>query len=245
MKKDKYDEIDKYLSTNLTDKYQVVGVGNAEFENLFNMLFNSKRFDAPDRYFIDSNTIYIFEHFEIDSSKHTKKGSSSKTIEKAEDRKIEKILQNHKNETYKVSGQLMIENSAEYYLNELLNLTKSHYKHINLYKENVIKDAGIDPKKYEFKFAFIIEDTSILGTIREDNGDLVFPYCIKEYMEYLRTLNKIDFLICSNHLGNEYMTYAISKDSFATNSNKEYEILKAGICNSNPSYTHVQLPLKK
>lgn len=79
----------------------------------------------------------------------------------------------------------MIENSAEYYLNELLNLTKSHYKHINLYKENVIKDAGIDPKKYEFKFAFIIEDTSILGTIREDNGDLVFRTVLKNIWNIL------------------------------------------------------------
>lgn len=245
MKKDKYDEIDKYLSTNFTGRSQIAQIGNVDFEKLFYMLFHSKHFDAPDRYYIDSNTIYIFEHFEIDSSKHTKKGSSSKVIEKAEDRKIEKILQNYENETHKVSGQLIIQNSAKYYLNELLNLTNHHYDHINLYKENIIKDAGIDPTKYLFKVVFIIEDASILGTLRKDNAEMVFPCCTKEYMEYVRSLDKIDFLICSNHLGNDYLTCVISKDYFAINSNKEYEILKVGICNSNPYYIHAQLPLKK
>lgn len=245
MVKNKVDEIDLYLAKYFNETSIIKSIGNFNIKELVNSLLESNKFDAPDRYYIKEKDIFIFEHFQIDSSKHTKNGSSSQIAENNEEKEIQQYSKNNKNKSFSLSGSLKIDNSAKYYMDTLSKSFKKHYDHIDLYKKRIIQEEKLKFGDFSFKIVFIIEDNSILGTFRKDNADLVFPYLVKDFMDQIRKYGKIDFLICSNHFGDVYYSHIISKDAFYSNIDNEYNLSDVGIYNTQPQYIYFEQAIKK
>lgn len=240
MKENKTDEVDLYIAKYFNEHSEIEAIGSFDNKVLVNALLKSNKFDAPDRYYIKGKDIFIFEHFQIDSSKHTRNGSTSQIAENKEEKEIQQYSQNNKNKSFTISGSLKLDNSAKYYMNTLSKSFDKHYNHINLYKTRIIQKEKLEIVDFSFKIVFIIEDNSILGTLRKDNGQLVIPYLIKDFMETIRERNEIDYLICSNHFGDEYYSCIVSKDAFSSNIDKEYNLLDVGVYNIQPQYFYFE-----
>ena len=245
MNMNKKDEVDEYLSSYFSEGGKIEGIGESDFCEITNILLNSAKFDAPDRYYVNGQVVYLFEHFQIDSTKHDKHGSGFASAQSILRRKAECYFQQYPNETISLSSQLYIENSSRHYLSILRKTFDHHYGQIGSYIQNVKKAERLFGSNYTFKIAFIIEDASPLGTFRSDTCRMVMPFLVKEFMDHLRSLALIDFLFCSGHIGSNACTYIIPKEMFNSFEKDEYEILKTGLIDDSLFSINVQVASKK
>ena len=188
--------------------------GSFDYDDLCDKLSKSKIIDCPDMFFVDeeTKTIYIFEHFQIDSSKHTKKGSQSKAEVAVDNKKFEEraALCSPTNPEVEYSSSLKIQSSIKYYFDSLMQSFDKHKSSINEYKNHVLKIMN-NQNDWKFFVTFVIEDGSVFGSICYDKT-LLFPTTIKEFMDVFRNQNDVDCLICSNFFNGLRCTFAISKE---------------------------------
>lgn len=197
-----------------------------DYQDLIIKLQKSKIVDCPDMFFVDrkTSTIYIFEHFQIDSSKHTKKGSQEKAEAIIDKKKFEErcSLCNENNpevEYLSVSG---VETSVNYYFDSLKTSFEKHRNRVSDYEDHVLKLARLKPDKWRFFVSFVIEDGSLFGSICYGKKPLLlFPTMIKEFMNMFRRQDDVDCLICSSFYENVKQTYAISKKDQGKNSDEK------------------------
>ena len=109
-------------------------------------------FERPDGYCIYKETLYLFEHFAIDSSVNDK-GSSYMRQKHREDNLYEKFKVSEKLNKVQM---ITVEESFEDYIKNFRNIVKKHYLKISEYKENVLN--FIDNKFFkEIKIVFVGE----------------------------------------------------------------------------------------
>lgn len=189
-----------------------------ECNKIMNNLFGNIVYrDCPDGYFYDKNNniVYIYEHFEIDCSPYDKKGSQLRKSLAESKRITNKKIKEKKNgeiTTTLDQGYSYIDeegtrhfeigkNGDKYrnnYINKFNDCFDTHSKHINLYKENCLKELEIDNAK--FKIIFIVEDVTEGGTYYlkgRGYGDCVNPLLTRQFQNKLYNSN-VDYLIFSS-----------------------------------------------
>ena len=185
------------------------------------ILSGVKDFERPDAYTITDEICYILEHFEFDSAKASRKGSSTR-IESARVEKgfnelvMEKLRAGEQKVTYNDSYN--VSHSSCDYVNNALKHVESHYKKIDSYINNLC-DANIITTQ-EVKTGFFIEDKTALGNAynhrsKEVRSAEVRPIVLcltKQFLDWFVDAEKLDFCFCASNYGSDYFIYYISRD---------------------------------
>ena len=202
----------------LNQKFSIPENGHS-YEKLLVAMEKIIPFEAPDFYSIVGNTIYIFEHFEFDSSPNTRKGSQNRIEINKDIKKFKESFCNNPNadgtEIYK--GELIVKQSITNYMKNLASAFENHYQKIKHYKENILEHINCDnDKKFDFVVTFLIEDVSIFGSIYFDKeSKLLLPIFVKEFVDLWKKKLNVDNIICSAETNeNKKNTYIVSKNDF-------------------------------
>ena len=215
----------KYIENYETNFYGYVENSLFDYDDLFLKLQLSTKSDCPDAYYIDNDEkkIYIFEHFEVDNSKHSKKGSSIKEKQVNDLKNFIKVTNKNLSEKVEYHSYIKNDTSMNYYFDSLVKSFGKHRLNVENYKSNLLKkllkDEYREGDSWKFYISFIIEDTSLLGNINF-NKELIFPIFIKEFMDIFRKQKEVDCLFCSNSFNNECETIILAKED-------QYKLIKA------------------
>ena len=153
-------------------------------------------FERPDGYCIYKDTLYIFEHFAIDSSIQDK-GSSYRR---------QKHKSNNLYEQFKDSKKLSniqmitVDESLEDYVLNFRKIVGNHYKKIEEYKENVLSIIK-DKVFQDIKIVFVGENPLPLGVrvIRDSSIIEMIPLLYRNFLYDLLEYEKIDYFLFFNH----------------------------------------------
>lgn len=240
-----------YLSKFILDKpIYIPEKGTFDYQIIIEALEKIRRFDRPDFFAVVNEKVFLFEHFEIDSSPHSKKGSRNRIEIKKDDDKFSEMFDKFEGENYgKIyNGQLDVRPGSAAYLEHLLSIFEKHYKKIADYKKNILRSLN-DDKQRSFVVTFLIEDTSVFGTPYFDGGiKQVLPIFCKEFRDIFIKKTDVDVLICSSEtIENEKITWMISRVDIDSVKERETEILKKELINLNPMTLRTRLfvPNKK
>jgi len=210
--------------------------GKFDYVDFIKYFENIQLFDRPDFYSVSYKTIYIYEHFEVDASRASrKKGSRSRIDIERDNHQYEEWIKKNKSTYY---GQLKTELSFEYYLNNLKINFNNHYKKIEDYKKNICMKLKINKDEYTFKIVFIIEDKTMFGTAffdKEKGPKIVFPIFTNEFLDFIKDKFFVDNIICSVETsGNIKYTWLFSRIDEAYFRSNAYNLLEHKIINLNP-----------
>lgn len=201
------DEIDEYLFNYIYRGAKLYYLDKSTFNHprLFENLARSIKMDRPDLYFIDhkSKMVYMFEHFQIDASKHNKKGSTIIAEIARNDRKAEKeVVEKERNgcfETTVYRNQLTSKLSYKSYVESSIKSFNEHKSRISQYKKHVCEQEHISENDYSFLTTFIIEDGYIGGTPHyKDVQKGIHPYDSMEFLNVYQNQSLVDCIICSS-----------------------------------------------
>lgn len=153
-------------------------------------------FEKPDGYCIYKNTLYIFEHFSIDSSVQMK-GSSYMQQRHKSNNMFEEFKGSKK---IKNIQMVTVEESLEDYVSNFRKIVSNHYKKIESYKKNVISIVGENTFK-DIKIVFVGENPLPLGVrVVRDSGIIeMIPLLYRNFLYDLLKYKKIDYFLFFNH----------------------------------------------
>ena len=154
----------------------------------------SKGEDNPDAYFILNDNLLIIEHFKIDCSKRTRKGSSSLEDEARTDREYMKMLDDPNQNIY--HGIITAPTSYSYFIKNAIETLSAHYKKIDNYISNVKAQENVQEFS-KIRVCFVIEDASIIPPTVLHDGEMtgvVLTYC-KEFLVYFKKCRKLDWVL--------------------------------------------------
>lgn len=157
-------------------------------------------FERPDGFCIFNKTLYLFEHFSIDSS-CTVKGSSYMKLK--HDLDLQDLRDGQRG-----CKEIVVQESFQYYIDNFRRIVREHYKNIGVYRENVIKETNgliFD----SIKMVFVGENPLPLGVrIIEDNGVIeLIPLFYRNFLYDLLKYKNIDyFLFFSHGLNSNFVT---------------------------------------
>lgn len=149
-----------------------------------------------------NNLIFGIEHFEFNSSKETKKGSflKAESAQKKSEHniKVQNIIKEDQERINIITShdRLIVNPTIEFYYNSFNRNINNHIAKITAYKTQIGKVFSV--KEEKMKLGFLIEDTSYLGTIKK-NGDLLYPFMIKEIVSKILNIKKINFVIFADY----------------------------------------------
>ncbi len=189
----------RYLEKYIFDN-EITYPSNGSFDYSFlNHVFDSIQIlDRPDFYSIVGNTIYIIEHFEIDSTKHNRKGSKQKIEEFKDELRFQQVAGANNDNMSIYNGQINAEPKIEFYKENLFAAFDDHYNKIESYK-NHVRELVQDFDKYKVVTIFIIEDSSIFGSLYFKNGlKLLLPVFAREFNSYFKSKQNLDLVLCSS-----------------------------------------------
>lgn len=153
-------------------------------------------FERPDGYCIYQDTLYIFEHFAIDSSVQTKGSSYMRKKHVANN-----IFEEFKN-TSKVRNIQMVtvEESLDDYVSNFRKIVGSHYKKIEEYKKNVLSVIGTQNFS-DIKVVFVGENPLPLGVrvVRDSSIIEMIPLLYRNFLYDLLEYKDIDYFLFFNH----------------------------------------------
>ena len=237
----KINEVEKFIEKYNNTSSKAICPKNSEFDydNLLDKFSNAKLSDCPDMYYVDwkENKIFIFEHFEIDNCKHTRKGSAlqieqNKDINKYKEylKKIKDIPENNYNSFFKVDSTI------ENYYDCLIKSFYKHIKSIKNYKEEILENENLKENDWDFFITFVIEDKSLFGCVYND-CKILLPIFVKEFMDVFRTQTEVNCLFCSNFINNEMSIWLLAKKDENKFLNSEKEIKSIKVVNFNNIYS--------
>lgn len=231
-------------------RVQYISFGS-DTSDVMKNLFKAENFNHPDGYFYDENskTLYLYEHFEFDCSRETRKGSklrqNSAKVNADEQRKINAcedgieivscVAQcNPVNNTFVVGADG--DKFRDNYIENFTNHFNEHYKELEGYKKDCIEKIGDTPEKYVV--SFVIEDITLFGTRfsngKRGMGEPVHPFIAQQVLETLKS-SDIDFIIynstnlpCLSILSKNYITDDVLSNAIDLKE-KEFYILPGGI----------------
>lgn len=227
--------IDNYIIFNGTENLprNLLTNNSTETNNVYSKIKELTFSDHPDGYFYDEkcNILYIFEHFELDSSEKNENGSlyrrSASKVRKEQNKKtamisdefiknIGIIEQKHSSDCNYNMG----ENGAEYRENYIKNfeiIFQKHCNQIDNYKKECVlklqkKNNLMIQSSCKFMIVFVFEDVTFGGTkylLR--NGKSTKPGCVvnplytKQFMKFLKD-SEVDYLIFDSQYDKEMLT---------------------------------------
>ena len=189
---------------------------NKNFQQILKYLCVCKDFDKPDGFYYNkkTSTLYIFEHFEIDSSNRDDKGSSqlrksSNQVNKQINDELskstsdkyysEKIVEQGYFEMHgDIKTYYIGEHSEDYrnnYIKTFQRLFKTHSDNITSYIEHC--KASISGTPNTIITTFIIEDITMAGTHyknKKNQGDIVDLLNTKQFFKSFAE-SSVDFVI--------------------------------------------------
>jgi len=190
-------------------------------------------FDEPDLLIYYNNILYAIEHFSIDASLTTKKGSSFK--KKYNDKNSE--LKEHKNDglrTTKISTPLNFSNLTSNFKSCFTN----HYNKISNYNSKIRNylTESID----EINYIFLIEYDLIFPSffMKSNKMNYIFPDNDIDIINFLASKNNLSGIICffkgDNHSLLDYTRFiALTKENIS-----EYQIDEMSLFNTQNMEIH-------
>lgn len=205
------DELEKCLNKYFADENSKLYILNGKQSFIDRIMkkieaLNSIQYiDHPDGFIKQRNKIVIIEHFEIDATNKTRKGSQTRIEENRIDNELKAI--NRLNKV--VQHQMNIYISAENLTNNFIKLYNKHFQQIENYKTNLTQ-KGVTNENSKFEICFVIEDITPLGTsyINQEGQRTVFSILdIKECVEAM-IKSSVDYVfICNQYNNDKKITY--------------------------------------
>lgn len=200
--REKSSELDKikshFASANLTFQEN----DRADIPRLVKFLSILQKFERPDCFAKINNNVLILEHFEFDSTETKKRGNKTRKEIDRLDKSFAKLALDFN----KVTTRNDVAHCSQTIENYIKNSTESfikHYKKIDEYKQNLIKE-NIADQNTKFLTGFFIEDKNILGSLyvtnKNDNPKRLLLFYCKEFLDLFSKSKKLDFVITTNEV---------------------------------------------
>lgn len=158
--------------------------------------------DAPDLFIKKGERGFIFEHFRIDCYFNKRKGSSF-IIEKS---RVERRVDNIELVGGKLdySDEIHGRSSYHYLIENARQQFKKHYKQIDNYYSNLIKD-GVITEDTNTKVVFVIEDVSPLSpaVFLDDYLQPINLMLSTEFLDLLKESPRVGFVLTLSTNGDE------------------------------------------
>jgi len=188
---------------------------------LDNSITQIVKFEGPDLLIISSGVIYAIEHFQIDSSETTMKGSSYKNTKNYHINEVNKkiITKLEKGKIAVVSDVVNTQFNYKFLIDNLKLNFENHYSKISQYEENIIK-LGITDREVKFLF-FIQYDLIFPSVVFEENSQkmkFVFPHNDINCIEYFKRFNKLTGIFF-DYDSNSYNFKSVKKFLLIDNNN--------------------------
>lgn len=156
----------------------------------------SINFERPDGYCVYNDTLYIFEHFAIDSSVQDKGSSYMRKKHKSND-----IYEQFKKSNGPKNVQMItVDESLENYVLNFRKIVSNHYKKIEHYKKNVL--SVIEKREFKnIKVVFVGENPLPLGVrvVRDSSIIEMIPLLYRNFLYDLLEYKNIDYFLFFNH----------------------------------------------
>ena len=201
---------------------------------------------GPDGYSIVGDSLFVMEHFEFDSTKVTKKGSSTRKEDDRISREFDAVISTDITVPFRDSYN--ISHSSQNYITNALSNANAHYNKIDLYIDNLRecdKLSGIN----SIKTGFFIEDKSVLGNVclervrvenlkvknrPETNIRPIILCQTKQFLDWLGSNEKIDFCFCSSTYGDKSFVWFINREAICEYRKHEIDMEQIEILNFTP-----------
>jgi len=192
----------------------LLGNANMLHATIQDYMKNITDFERPDAYAIVDDAVCIIEHFEFDSTKTTAKGSKSKIDLNRIERTFNKVEPTDVGVT--LHDSLNVSHSAQNYINNALQNTKSHYSKIDSYVNN-LRNQSIINDNSKLEVGFFIEDTTLLGNVyvpKESDypRPIILAQC-KQFLDLFENLPRLDFCFCASTYSSNYFLWFINRTS--------------------------------
>lgn len=202
------ESLQKYIYVGAQIHFLGSGNGARKFVDMLDSPEN-RLYESPDMIAKKGNDVIAIEHFSVDSSKNTRKGSN----DSRELGRIEKGLASLRSKApdnptiYR--DTIKGERSYDNLLINTFKIFDNHYKKIPNYKKNMNTNKIIDSST-NLKTMFFIDDVSPLGSnVQTDNGAI--PILLSrsyEFLSFLKLHKDVDYVIvCSYGFGGKQVWF--------------------------------------
>ena len=194
--------------------------------------------DAPDLVVIKENSAVIIEHFEFDSFRVTRKGSTSRTEQARIER--EQSLMPATPDGVVYHGKIQATSSYSDYIANVSRSFKEHYGRIATYKKNLI-ECGTITEEMTIKTVFLIDDVSPIGSIAVDYStqpSQIVPVILAQSPEFLQLLSDscdLDYVLCCSSAGSNEYFWFIDLDQLPAYVEKQCDYASMQFLSSHPS----------
>lgn len=213
------------------ENHEFMYEGNQEesFKDLLKF-FNSgiNTFDRPDGFCKYENNVLIIEHFEFDSAFKNKKGSKNRQ----EIFRTANVKPNNIEPIQLFRDEIKCNFTIENYINNAKENLNNHYLKIDEYERHLKQEKIIDDKT-QVEVLFCIEDTTVLGNINEEGKPLFLLYC-KEFIEIIKEMEKLNYIICGSSYGRNNFTWYSSIPEIGNYVKNQYSVNNTKIVNLTP-----------
>ena len=225
------DEFKSFLYKYVINK-DLMFEGNQEIEfKKMSDFFNSgiNLLDRPDGFCKCEDNVLIIEHFEFDSSRKNSKGSTNRQeLFRASNKKPS----SHKEfEIY--HDEIKCDYTIENYVNNAINNLNNHYKKVNYYIDSLKKEKII-ANTSNVEILFCIEDTTVLGNFNSENGKPLFLLYCAEFIQAIKPLTKLDYILCGSSNGSTDFTWFTSVSHIDNYIAKQFSKCDTKIANLTP-----------
>jgi hypothetical protein len=150
--------------------------------------------DNPDAYFLLNDNLLIIEHFKIDCSKKTRKGSLSLKDIARTDREFSEMLNDPNRNIY--HSTITAPTSYNYFIKNSIETFSTHYKKIDTYIKNIKKQENILEFR-SIRVCFVVEDVSIIPPTVIMDGKMtgiLLTNC-EEFLIHFKKCRNVDWLL--------------------------------------------------
>lgn len=194
--------------------------------------------DAPDLVIIKDNIAVIIEHFEFDSFRVTRKGSTSRTEQARIEREQRLIPATPEGVVY--HSRIQAPCSYSDYIANVRRSFSEHYGRISTYKKN-LTERGTISEEMIIKTLFLIDDVSPIGSIafdyRSQKAQTV-PVILAQSPEFLQLLSDsddLDYVLCCSSAGSDDYIWFIDLAELPAYVEKQCDYANMHFLSSNPS----------
>lgn len=194
--------------------------------------------DAPDLVIIKDNSAVIIEHFEFDSFRVTRKGSTSRNEQARIEREQRLIPATPEGVLY--HSKIQAPCSYSDYIANVSRSFKEHYGRIATYKKNLI-DSGTISDGMIIKTLFLIDDVSPIGSIAFDRNSQkaqTVPVILAQSPEFLQLLSNspdLDYVLCCSSAGNNEYIWFIDLSELPAYIEKQCDYANMQFLSNHPS----------
>lgn len=206
------------LITYITEGGRLFYNGDGESARAFGEKLKPEFFysgEAPDFFIKDNDDVIIFEHFEFDCYKASRKGSEYRR-EEARIQCSEDAMKPTESGTT-LHEVIHGDSSYQYYIENVTRSFHKHYSNIDTYIQNLIRAGAINDHT-NVKVAFFIEDVSPLGTMvykRDGQDDGLIHVSLadsKEFLDLLKENERVDYVLACASPENEREVWFIDRE---------------------------------